>query len=107
MRTLSPRPVRASQDSRLPRPTLSAVPGVLRAAEPKPPRSCRGVARKLRSVAGVRGGRRSSVAGVRAAAIAPARPPGPRRLRVRGTVPAMCFQSRSVLSPLHRLLLLI
>ncbi len=89
MRTFSLSPVRASQDSRLPRPTLSAVPGVPpRAAAPKPPRSWMGVTRKPRAVAGVRGGRRCSVAGVRAAAMAPAKPPGPRRLRVRSTVPA-------------------
>lgn len=84
--TTSARPVRASQEVRLPRSTLSAVPGVVpRAAEPKLPRSCGGVARKPRSVPGVRGGRRSSVAGVRIAAAAA---PGPRRLLLRCPVPA-------------------
>ena len=50
--TTSARPMRRSQESRPPRPTLRAVPGV-RAGLRRAPM---GVARKRRSVAGVRAG---------------------------------------------------
>jgi hypothetical protein len=85
-RTTPARPVRASQESRLPRPTLRAVPGVPGTRAERPP----GVPRKLRTiVAGVRGGsRRTAVAVGVCASVSPCGP-GPSRLRVRGPVPAL------------------